>query len=345
MLAAMATTTAASVPVGPTPLNERSGPLRDTIARQALAVAKGVALAPFAVIGVVFFVMAPAAVAIKLSDWAFASDSVTLEALVVALLATVTFAWLWFSVARGAIKALLRYGRFQPTVQASSLALLAAVSFTTLTALLYEQGLIGIAPAPPSDRVLDVTFEYYLWALANTVPLVDIPGNLEWAKPFEFDGALGGLLVIVFTGFVVFPLIQLARLILGGAEASYDVAVVRALQKHVGDDQLATVHDPSGYERALIDRSVFVDVIRDVRNHDGAERRLERLGALASHQRPRGYLLVVDAIAEGARDRVELALAQAPFPARLAVWRSDQPARDLTDAFDALRARLTAPSP
>jgi hypothetical protein len=344
MLAVMATRTA-SVPVGPQPLTERSDPRRDAIRRQGLAVAKGIVFAPFAVLSVVFFVTAPAGVAIKLSDWAFGTGSVTLEALVVALLATVTFAWLWFSVARGAIKALLRYGRFQPTVQASALALLAAVTFTTLTAVLFEHGLIGITPAPSSERVLDVTFEYYLWELANTVPLVDIPGNLEWAKPLEFDGALGGLLVIVFTGFVVFPLIQLARLILGGAEASYDVAVVRALQKYVGDDHVATVHEPSGYERALIDKSVFVDVIRDVRNHDGAERRLARLGALDSHQRPRGYLLVVDAIAEGARDRIERALAQAPFPARLAVWRSDQPAVDLTDAFDALQARLTAPSP
>jgi hypothetical protein len=340
MLGAMATTTAASAPAGPQPLSGRSTQIR----RHAAVVGKGVALAPFAVLGVLFFVTAPAGAAIKLSDWAFATGSVTLEALVAALLAAVTFAWLWFSLARGAIKALLRYGRFQPTVQATSLALLAAVTFTTLTVVLFEQGVVAITPAPAAADALDATFEYYLWQLANTVPLVDIPGNLEWVKPFEFDGALGGLLVIVFTGFVVFPLIQLARLILGGAEASYDVAVVRALQQHVGGERLATTHDHRGYERALIDKAVLVDVIRDVRNHDAAERRLERVAACSSDVRPRGYLLVVDAIAEGARERIERALAQAPFPARLAVWRDDQPARDLADAFDALQARLTAPS-
>ncbi len=54
---------------------------------------------------------------------------------------------------------------------------------------------------------------------------------------------------------------------------------------------------------------------------------------------------VVDAIAEGARDRLELALYGAPFPAMLAVWRSDQPQADLTAVFDALEERFTAPAP
>ena len=86
--------------------------------------------------------------------------------------------------------------------------------------------------------MLDQALDFYAWHIANTVPLVDIPGNLEWTKPFEFDGPLGGLLVIVFTGFVILPLIQLARLVLAGGELPYDGAVVRALGEHEGNRRM-----------------------------------------------------------------------------------------------------------
>jgi hypothetical protein len=78
---------------------------------------------------------------------------------------------------------------------------------------------------------------------------------------------------------------------------------------------------------------------------DQAALRLERLAARSTASRPHGYLLVVDAIAEGARERLELALERAPFPAALVVWRGDQRAEDLTAAFDALEERVTAPAP
>ena len=72
---------------------------------------------------------------------------------------------------------------------------------------------------------------------------------------------------------------------------------------------------------------------------------LERICARPEQDRPKAYLLVVDAIAERARDRVEDALQNAPFPARLAVWRSDQPARDLIKPFEALREQVSGSAP
>ena len=78
----------------------------------------------------------------------------------------------------------------------------------------------------------------------------------------------------------------------------------------------------------------------------GGIKSLLRFGRSAHAARvgARGFA-VVDAIAEGARDRLELALYGAPFPAMLAVWRSDQPQADLTAVFDALEERFTAPAP
>ena len=193
--------------------------------------------------------------------------------------------------------------------------------------------------------MFDVSFDFYLWHIANTLPLVDIPGNLGWEKPFEFDGALGGLLVIGFTGFVIFPLIQLARVILAGGGAPFDAKVVRVLREHVKDDRIriesdpgATVARPSTTGWSLTSCRTSAITTRRVQ-------RLEWLGDQPFVRRARGYLLVVDAIAEGARERVEHALSEAPFEAALAVWRGDQRPADLTAAFDRLEARVNVPSP
>jgi hypothetical protein len=312
---------------------------REEVRRRVSAVAKGIALAPFVVYGVLL----PAAVGILLTNWAFGTGVLALEMLVVVVLMAFTARLIWWVVEVG-FKPQLRFGRFQPAARASALAGFAAVSFTSLTGLLYQQGLVGISAAPAHDRVFDVTFEFYLWHIANTLPLVDLPGNLGWQKPFEFEGALGGLLVVGFTGFVIFPLIHLARLILAGGDAPFEAKVVRGLGKHVGDDRITIARDPEGYGRAVIDGGVVIDVMQDVRNHDAVVRRLERLGNQPFVRRARGYLLVVDAVAEGARERVEHALSEAPFEAALAVWRADQRPADLTAAFDLLQERINPPA-
>ena len=333
--------TTATPPLTLTPRFDTTAELR----RHALTVVKGVALAPFAVLGVLFIVTAPAGLAIGAANWAFGTGSVALETLLVVVLMAATFAGLFWSVAYGGIKSLLPFGRFEPTLRASALAIFALVTFACLTALLHEQGLVGVSRDLAPDRVLDETFGFYAWHLANTLPLVDIPGNLDWPKPFEFDGALGGLLVIVFTGFVIFPLIQLARLIVAGGDVPFEAQVVRALRNHVGGERIFIVRQREGYGRAIIDDWVAVDVMRGVWNHDAAVQRIERLAERDRDRRARGYLLVVDAIAERARERIDLALEQAPFDAALVVWRGDQRAADLTAAFDVLSRDVEAGRP
>jgi hypothetical protein len=338
-------TTATPVPSRPSEPDDRRVvawlPLRrEVVRRRVSAVAKGIVLAPF----VVYAVLVPAAAGIALTNWAFGTRLLALEMLVVGVLMAFTARLIWW-VVEVSFKPQLGSGRFQPAARASVLAGFAAVSFTSLTGLLYQQGLVGISHAPAQDRVLDVTFEFYLWHIANTLPLVELPGNLGWHKPFEFEGALGGLLVVGFTGFVILPLLHLARLIVAGGDTPFEAKVVRALGKHVGDDRIAIARDPEGYGRAVIDDWVVVDVMQDVRNHDAVVQRVERLGNQPFVRRARGYLLVVDAVAEGARERVEHALSEAPFEAALAVWRSDQRPADLTAAFDALQERIDDPAP
>ena len=257
-------------------MNDGPGSFRETIRRRAPAIATGIAAAPF----LVWFVLLPGALAILVTDWAFGTGSLALETLVVVVLMTATFVSLWWSFAYGGIRWLLRFGRLGPTVRATTLALFAVVSFTSLTALLHDQGIVGVTPEPAHDEELAVTFEFYAWQLANTVPLVDIPGNLHWEKPFEFDDQLGGLLVILFTGFVIFPLIQLARLILAGGDVRFDVNVLRALSKHLDRDRIHVPSRRDGYLLAIVDKAVTIDVMSAVWNHDAVVQRLKGLGAL-----------------------------------------------------------------
>ena len=53
--------------------------------------------------------------------------------------------------------------------------------------------------------------------------------------------------MILFTGFVIFPLIQAARLILADTRRPYDVTVLRALRQHLRDGSVRPV--PAGAMR------------------------------------------------------------------------------------------------
>ncbi|HEX5780592.1 MAG TPA: hypothetical protein VFX80_01660 [Solirubrobacteraceae bacterium] len=312
----------------------------DEVRRRASAVGKAIALSPLVAFGVVFMVIVPGGMALWAVRWVFDTGLLALEVLVVTALMVATLGAFYWSVLYGGIASQRPLGRFEPTVYAAAIAFFAVASFTGLTLLLHDEGLVGITPDPADDRALDETMTFYVWHLANTLPLVDIPGNLDWEKPFEFDDRLGGLLVVLFTGFVIFPLIQLARLILADRDLPFDVTVVQTLRKHVGAKRIFIRRDRSGYGRALVDGDLVVDVMQAVWNHDAATRRLRRASAGTAERRPGGYLLVVDAIADAARERIGQALFEAPFEGTLAVWRADQPAKDLTDELDALRERL-----
>jgi hypothetical protein len=316
-------------------VNDELGSARETVGDLAVAVARVVVVAPL-------FVLMMTALPIVATTWAFDTGSLALETLVAVLSMSATFAWLLWEFAFGWTRWQLRFGRFAPTVRATALAFFAVVSFTSLTALLHDQGLLDVTPEPARDHLLGDTASFYVWQLANTVPLVDITGNLDWHKPFEFDDRLGGFLVILFTGFVIFPLIQLARLILAGGDVSFDLSVQRALDKHV--DRPFFDRHREGNSLTIAEQGVRIDVMSTVWNHDAVLKRLERLGNRPAGRWPiRGYLLVVDAIAEAARERIERALSQAPFEASLAVWRPDQPAKELIAALERLQQRMKAP--
>jgi hypothetical protein len=307
--------------------------------------------APFALAAATFGLFMPAASAVWVAEWTFSTGILALEVAVVTILMIVTSAGVWFAFSRPQVAKRLRLGRFEPAVWALLVAFFAVASFAALTSLLYLEGAIAISEPVDRELLIDKTSEVYVWHLFDTVPLLDIPQNLEWQVPFEFEDRIGGLLLILFTGIVILPLIQVVRLIATGSRNPYEDSVVRALGTNARKADVRRLAGRHGSERAVIEGEarILVDVMQDVSSEDYPLRRLDfALGY--QDWRPGGggargvdgYLLVVDAVGERARDRIEEAFGRSAFPAVLAVWRSDQPRGHLGEAVDRLAAAIEA---
>lgn len=309
----------------------------ETIGQWALAT-------PFLLAGFAIALFLPAAVAVKVTQWTFSTGSLALEIAAVTILMILTSAGLWWAFAGGRLAARLRFGRFDPFMRTATVAVFAIASFAGLTALLHIEGALDFAGGPvPDETLIDKTSELYVWQLANTVPLLDITGNLEWQKPLEFESRLGGLLIVIFTGIVILPLIPALRLIAAGHREPYEHAVLKALKTEFGRRNVHETRGAHGYDRAIVAQEkgrILVDVMRDVRNEDAPIRRLSMLPFFQLTQEVRGYVLVADAVGERARERVESTFGRQDVPSRLVVWRADQPAVHLGQAVEKLAATI-----
>lgn len=301
---------------------------------------------PFTLLMIAFGVVLPAAAAVWVAEWTFSTGILALEVAVAAVLLIVTSAGVWFAFSRPRVVKRLRLGRFEPALWALLVAFFAVASFAAVTSLLYLEGAIAISEPIEREILIDKTAEVYVWHLFDTVPLLDIPQNLEWQVPFEFEDRLGGLLLILFTAIVILPLIQVVRLIATGYGHPYEDAVLRAL--HTNERRAQVLRQPGRHNELAVvegDVHILVDLMQDVSTEDYP---LRRVGFASAYHYRRGtelrgvdgYLLVVDKVAERARDRIEEAFAGSAFPAALAVWRSDQPAAHLGEAVDYLAARI-----
>lgn len=334
---------------------------------RVLSVAAGTAVGAVVLAVTVFYALS---VATWIPTWstqkAIASGFLPLEIAVVTLVMAPTIAGVWWALFQGGVARRLHLGRVEPSVRALLLLMFATASFASLTGVLYAEGAIDVSGnAIAAEDAVDKALDFYLWQIVESVPLLDVTSNLDWNPPFKFEDRLGGLLLVLFKGFVIVPLVQLARLILGGGRDPYEEAVVRALRTESKERKLASEGTPSrwapvrrrvekapvsrtkgdfGYERAVVEEPnrVLVDVMRNVSTEDAVLSRLRLVDLLLAKHETKGYLLVIDAIGERARDRVEVRLTEMTFPAQLAVWRSDQPTEDLGRTLDRLHAEIEA---
>lgn len=295
-------------------------------------------------LALIFVVLAPSWVAIFVAQWTFRQGILALEIAVVTILMLVTaFSIWWAFTGRRVSEGLQRINKVGTTLRTLMVAFFAVASFASLTSLLYLEGAIEISEPVSQDDVIFETAVVYVWHLFDTVPLLDIPQNLEWELPFEFEDSLGGLLLIFFTAIVILPLIRIARVIWTGRPEPYEEALRSALRRRLPDWRMTRLPGEVGYERAIVqkDSRILVDVMHDISTEDAPLRRLELVRArLAAYFGTTGYLLVVDAVAGRARDRIDKAFEESTLPAELVVWRSDEPGSPLADAVERLAGRI-----
>jgi hypothetical protein len=293
-------------------------------------------------VGVVGLVLLLPLVGAGVLSGVFSTEILVLEVLSVAASVALTCFGLWLAFIRGRLREQLSFGRFDPLVLASALAVFAAVSFGALTGLLYLEGGLEISGWNPEEAVVWQASEFYLWHLADTVPFLDVPTNLQWEQPFEFEDRLGGVLLVIFTGIVILPLVQVARLVVGYRQP-YEDAVVSALSSElpglmVRRRRARLIGTDTCVDASLIGTDICVDVVREVWTEDALLRRLEHVReASMFKQRVAGYVLVAAVMGDRARERIEESFAQAPFPAMIVVWHTDEPRDYLASIVDGVR--------
>jgi hypothetical protein len=239
---------------------------------------------PFVLWGVLIVVGGPAAAAWLIARAAAGTGITAIEAVVFVVLIAAMIAGLSWAFARERLHARLRFGRSEATLIAVAATSLALGSFSSLTGMLYREGWLELrfldgarsGEALTREQILDRSLEFHLWQVADFVPLVDIPRELRWEKPYELENRLGGLLLLVFQGIVIIPLIQVARLIFSGQRRPYEEAVVKALRSVRPRLRIKRIRSAL-YDEAIIDSEprVLVDVMQQVSSEEAPLRRLQ----------------------------------------------------------------------
>jgi hypothetical protein len=101
---------------------------------------------------------------------------------------------------------------FVPLVIASWAVFLALPLFADFTMLLYERGLVDLATTDAAHPVSRGRLaDFYLWHLAEFLPVIDIPETLHWPRPVIYTGSWVGSLVLLYQLFVLVPIVLLFR--------------------------------------------------------------------------------------------------------------------------------------
>lgn len=78
--------------------------------------------------------------------------------------------------------------------------------FAMLSTVLYEHGVGALGGTAIPDRALGgVAYAYYVWHLADVVPLLEVPKNLNWTLTHPFTDVVHGALAVGYTAMVGLP--------------------------------------------------------------------------------------------------------------------------------------------
>lgn len=80
--------------------------------------------------------------------------------------------------------------------------------FAATTTALYDLGVGTTKGGPLHGRdVVVAAYSYYLWHLADAIPLLKVPATLNWKLAHPFTDSVHGALVLVYKVLVVVPLL------------------------------------------------------------------------------------------------------------------------------------------
>lgn len=100
-------------------------------------------------------------------------------------------------------------GAYALTLISSLLAISVCVeAFAGITTLLWHHGVI--APEANTGASLWAGEHFYLWQLADSIPLLNIPSTLGWTNPLSMSDGVSGGVLLAFKIIVIAPLIRLA---------------------------------------------------------------------------------------------------------------------------------------
>jgi hypothetical protein len=103
-------------------------------------------------------------------------------------------------------------------VAGSSIMILVGIAtggFAGASVLLYDQGVGALTGGQPEGTALaSAIYWYYLWHLASSVPLLEIPSTLNWELRYTFTDHVHGALLLTYKLVVIVPLLGLAAYVL-----------------------------------------------------------------------------------------------------------------------------------
>jgi hypothetical protein len=124
----------------------------------------------------------------------------------------------YLRVTRGGLEKTVAAVETDALVAGSSIVILVGIAtggFAGTSVLLYDQGVGALSGGRPEGPALAAAiYWYYLWHLAASVPLLEIPSTLNWELRYTFIDHVHGALLLTYKLVVIVPLLGLAAYVL-----------------------------------------------------------------------------------------------------------------------------------
>jgi hypothetical protein len=124
----------------------------------------------------------------------------------------------YMRVTKGGLEQTVSAVEADALVAGSSIVILVGIAtggFAGTSVLLYDQGVGALSGGHPEETALaTAVYWYYLWHLASSVPLLEIPSTLNWELRYTFTDHVHGALLLMYKLVVIVPLLGLAAYVL-----------------------------------------------------------------------------------------------------------------------------------